>query len=422
MDKYKTKFFIVFFVLVIISSLMACGKNDSETNTNNKSSDNNSSNDNEVVHLRVGVVGEESIEWNMYGTHTYDGTTFEVEEVLYDSAADLNTAIISGEGPDLIDLYRVPYSAYLKKDMLIDLKTVFANQGQDEYFENVLNLTKVGDTYRSIIVSYSLSGMCVDKELVGDRTSWTIDEFVAIMEDSGEIYDSYLQSFVLQALFEQNYTEFIDEGSNTASFSSDEFTNLLEFVNRYAYSESDLSGGVGNISFFDFHFPFELAFNRNDIGYEPVYIGCPSNQSSAFTIDLSAGLEISVLSTSENQDGAKKFVEYLLSEEYQSQSDCMPVRKDCLSTFLTNVDKYVDSDGITEEEVKELKKSMLLSEEEIELVRDLVENADNLGRYEDTVYSIIEEESAPFFSGDKTAKEVADIIQNRVTSYLDELE
>ena len=36
------------------------------------------------------------------------------------------------------------------------------------------------------------------------------------------------------------------------------------------------------------------------------------------------------------------------------------------------------------------------------------------------VYNIITEEVAPFFAGQKTAKEVADIIQSRVSIYVNE--
>ena len=59
-------------------------------------------------------------------------------------------------------------------------------------------------------------------------------------------------------------------------------------------------------------------------------------------------------------------------------------------------------------------------EEEIEGIRQLIEIARPLSRESEEIYSIIGEEAAPYFAGQKSAAEVAKIIQSRIQIYVSE--
>ena len=61
-----------------------------------------------------------------------------------------------------------------------------------------------------------------------------------------------------------------------------------------------------------------------------------------------------------------------------------------------------------------------LSQDDVRKIYDYVLSIKTLnnGNYE--VENIIKEEASAFFSGQKTAEEVAELIQNRVTTYLNE--
>ena len=57
---------------------------------------------------------------------------------------------------------------------------------------------------------------------------------------------------------------------------------------------------------------------------------------------------------------------------------------------------------------------------EVEAVRSLIESTDTMYQYDEKMMGIITEEANAFFEGQKSAKEVADIIQNRIQVYVNE--
>ena len=61
-----------------------------------------------------------------------------------------------------------------------------------------------------------------------------------------------------------------------------------------------------------------------------------------------------------------------------------------------------------------------MTQEETDELTQYISNINKRYTYSEEISSIIEEESAPFFEGQKSAKEVADIIQSRVQIYVNE--
>ena len=59
-------------------------------------------------------------------------------------------------------------------------------------------------------------------------------------------------------------------------------------------------------------------------------------------------------------------------------------------------------------------------QEEVDAVRALIDSVDTAVEYNQQISTIISEEAAPFFEGQKSASEVADIIQSRVQIYINE--
>ena len=53
-------------------------------------------------------------------------------------------------------------------------------------------------------------------------------------------------------------------------------------------------------------------------------------------------------------------------------------------------------------------------------LREVIASVDHLYVYNDDVMTIISDETGAYFSGQKSAKEVADIVQNRVSNYVNE--
>ena len=61
-----------------------------------------------------------------------------------------------------------------------------------------------------------------------------------------------------------------------------------------------------------------------------------------------------------------------------------------------------------------------MSLEEVAEVTNFIKSLNQVYSSNDSIDSIITEEASAFYSGQKTAKEVADIIQSRVSIYVNE--
>jgi multiple sugar transport system substrate-binding protein len=115
-------------------------------------------------------------------------------------------------------------------------------------------------------------------------------------------------------------------------------------------------------------------------------------------------------------DGAWAFLKYLLSQEVQEQGRYFPVQRAAFEAVLEGA-KYPGSDSRSSLPGN---RQTPLSESEIQMVRDFTENATRRTFRNDPIQDIIEEEAQSYFAGDKTAQEVAEIIEKRVKIYLGE--
>ena len=58
---------------------------------------------------------------------------------------------------------------------------------------------------------------------------------------------------------------------------------------------------------------------------------------------------------------------------------------------------------------------------EIRMIRELLESAEPIQGGNDDIFAIISEEAGAYFAGQRSAQATAEVIQNRVTLYLNEL-
>lgn len=134
---------------------------------------------------------------------------------------------------------------------------------------------------------------------------------------------------------------------------------------------------------------------------------------------------------SKHQDGAWQFVRQFLTEEYQSGDQLydMPVLK---SAFLekakqaTERSYWTDEDGnkqyyddtwnINGEEV------ILepFTQEEVDAICEFIYTVNRTAYYNEDIRNIIVEEAEAFFSGQKSAQDVADVIQSRAQVFVNE--
>ena len=121
-------------------------------------------------------------------------------------------------------------------------------------------------------------------------------------------------------------------------------------------------------------------------------------------------------------------MKYLLSEEFQSKINYgLPVSAKALDTVAQKAIK--ESEEQYNEEMKYYQPDVVggandyrplepLTQDDVDAVMDVIKSAGTIYRDSQDILDIISEEAASFFSGQKDARTVADVIQSRVQIYM----
>jgi ABC-type glycerol-3-phosphate transport system substrate-binding protein len=141
-------------------------------------------------------------------------------------------------------------------------------------------------------------------------------------------------------------------------------------------------------------------------------------------------MRFSISAQSKNADAAWQLLRQFLLEDYQNEITYeFPIRKssyDKLANESMERMFWIDDDGVKqyEDDIMYLGDQEVvvqpMTQEEVDYVKNFVGSLNMVYSANENVYNIITEEASAYFSGQKSAKEVADIIQSRVSIYVNE--
>lgn len=365
--------------------------------------------------------------------------------------AQLNSDIISGKAPDIIDLSSSGVKQYMEKGVLEDLYPYFEKDSEvkkENYVQSVLKAYEKDGKLFAITPSFSISTIVGKTSDVGSDMGWKMQDLMNYVKSKpeAEAFSDSTKETMLSMFTYYGINNFIDWTTGKCSFDGEEFTQLLEFCNtfknqsEYVYDENSpsmpqqiRSGKVLlNMLFLnnvDSYQTEEMMFG------EPITcIGYPSNTGNGSYISADEML-IGISSKSKNKDAAWEFVRTFLLSDYQN-GDRMwsfPILQSALEAKFKEAMEpsyYDDENG---NKVKAAKSSISYGEddssmvevfeatqEQVDAVRNLINSADSAVEYNIEISNIINEEATAYFAGQKTAKDVADIIQSRVQIYVNE--
>lgn len=368
------------------------------------------------------------------------------EETAYEDAVkQMNAAITAGDGPDIIDLQAVDYRQMMQKGILEDLAPYLEQDpdlSEDLFVPNVLNAYKEGDALYMIPTSFSITALAGAESKLGDDPSWTMSEFRKMAEslpDGTEIMNDLTSDGLLQTMLVYSMNEYIDWSTGECAFDSDDFVQLLEFCSKYQSSEKLYEN-------YDYdNEPSEVTKIRNgqvlmmqlylydmssylvakETFGEPITVkGYPVPEGNGLVISAD-GVLLGMNSKSEHKDAVWEFIRSFYTEDAQTswQIGSLPIRQDCLKETLEaakkqpdSVDDYLSTWGYNDIELE----IPYATDADIEAFMDIVNKADTVSDPNYEIAEMVTEEAQAFFEGQKTASEVADIIQSRVTIYVNE--
>lgn len=142
-------------------------------------------------------------------------------------------------------------------------------------------------------------------------------------------------------------------------------------------------------------------------------IGFPSEEGVHYIASPEAPIGISAAGV--YKEGAWSFVRTLLEEPQQEASFSLPIHRASFEQVMTAA---MDGDSMWTVYFGE----MDIIQEDVDIVRDLLNGVTCAANSDRRLLDIIAEESAAYFAGDKAAEIVAENIQGRTQIYISEQE
>lgn len=369
----------------------------------------------------------------------------------------VNTQLMSGNGPDIMLLNDLPYEKYIDKSLLVDLSSLISSDKSfdaGKYYDNIFNAVKYKGKLYGMPVSVGIDILEANKELLEkynisiEDEDWGWEEFEkaaeAFMNAAGAEGTQGMYaltgmdgSMLISSLISRSFNRFVDKSRKTASFDSAEFVELLNMGRSMidkGYINTDTSEGksadlasrgstlfrVASVnSYMDLMLSRALYSNGAEFFKYP-----GEGEEQSFSVDTMYGIN----EKSGNKELAWEFLKFLVSDEMMAEPSLVgiPVNKSASQTAADNAVKMSEDMGSGKGKAvlgingQSIQLDKAITREDANVILEMVGSASSYNKADRQILSILQEETKPFFDGQKTAEETAETIQDRVYTYINE--
>lgn len=370
-----------------------------------------------------------------------------------DPVLQMNTEVIAGNAPDILDLSYVSMDQYIEKDLLEDLTPYIERDSELSMQELIPSVSEVieADSHTYFVApSFDLYSLAATKEEVGGKDGWTLEEMKDVLKQKDKDVNAFYRNDkidLLYTLLEMNVSDFVDWSTGKCYFDDKEFRELLVLVEQVGtdgeseYNEELLAEREairnGSVLFWEGCVNLaQLYMNRTTFGEDVTYVGYPNEDKEGSYFRFNH--PFAICSNSKEKQMAWEFVRIFMTKEYQSKMDLygnsMPTRQDCFDLMM---EANLATEAYTNEMGQQVIPGALwsaysliytdtLSEEnpltkkEAEELIALVGKTKRCVSYEDALMDIIQEEAEYYFAGEKSLEDTVKIIENRAETYVNE--
>jgi multiple sugar transport system substrate-binding protein len=355
-------------------------------------------------------------------------------------AQALNTDLMSGKGADIIVLDSLPWYKYVDKGLLIDMDQLMQEKQFDasQYFTNIFDACKIGGKLYGVPMSFSYSVLTGSSAYMPDSQSPTMADFLKKAGALPEGVAPFANQDALRIFYQYmqfSYGDLVDTANHRANFDTPEFIQAMkdfkDLIGENTSADNDqnfqaeqLSGNVAyNIA--SMSNPMSLTMQRAILGDSLKYTNVPT-MSGGGSGSFTASLMIGINAGSKNRDAAWEFVKTMLGADIQGSGRLSgyPVLKSAADAMIADMKtgetlgegnrRMIMRLGDREIEIKPL------TDADFQAITDALPKLDSLQAVDPNVQQVLNEELPTFFSGQKSAEEVAGLIQNRVNTILNE--
>lgn len=363
------------------------------------------------------------------------------------SAAELLRAdILLGEGPDILFLQEDAYLApeiLERQGYLVDLYALAEGDPsfrKEDYRTNILSLFERDGKMFRFPLTFGLSGLVGPTRLLGDRSGWTIEECTGALSslpDGAVAFPNLERKDLLAGCLQASLYSFVDYKEKTVDFDSDEFRAILAFADRFGSDELpeiDDSQGIqdpeGYLDTNELYRQGNLAIQPAGVGNvssisdaesihmfnEPVtFVGYPSADRTGMKVH--AGTSLAICESCSDPAAAWEFVRICIGEEFQSDFYPYSAEPIHMGASQARIEKALSTPP---GDLESMYTMDVLTQADADYYIRLVESASVLAGQDQPIIDIVLEEAAAYFAGVKTAEEVSRIVQDRVTTFVNE--
>lgn len=383
------------------------------------------------------------------------------EQYVSDAVNRLKNDLTGNNPPDILSLSEdggmLSMETLVQKGVLEELTPYLQQAGYttDDFVDGVVNSYMIDNKLYALPSQFAIMTAIANAEVVGTESGWTLAEAMEIAQNLPEgmqFLETMTQENVLQSLLQYGYSSFMDETENTCSFDSDEFKALLTiaktFPKEYDY---DVDAPVSPILLSS----GELLMTAETIGslediqlceayfgeLDATFIGLPGTSGNGSLITPYDGM-YGICAKSEHKQVAAEFIIDILTKDYEERGRYaygFPSYEKALEDYIADqidIEYVKDDEGnlVLDEEGNPIPMQggsgigwgdwsydyRPCTQEDADKLMELMNGACTTAHYDTEIFNIISEEVQPYFNDQKSAEEVASIIQNRISLYLSE--
>lgn len=367
----------------------------------------------------------------------------------------LNTEIMAGDVPDILSLNGLSVRKLTVQGILADLLPYLNadEELKDQMLDGVLEALMIdGKLYRTAS-GFSIETVVGAASVVGDTPGWTLDQFSAALAQMPEGCEPFSQGTTRDTILTQclsmELDRLIDFSSGVCTFDTPVFTDILTFAAQFPKEfdwtsterEDDfdrIEAGrqmlhINRISDFQSFQMYDAIF-----GGDATFIGFPTTEGTGSMMNID-GSGYAICAKSENKDQAWQFLRTLMTADYQEQIIwSLPTNRVAFEKSLENAmtPQYLrNADGsfLLDENGERIEQDRMvwrlgsltvhikaLTWEQADKLLELLRTTTKVRDYDTEIMAMITGEAEAFFSGQKTAKEVGQLLQSKVTIYINE--
>lgn len=375
-------------------------------------------------------------------------------EARQEATTRLANDITAGKAPDILNITDSTEQKFGIKGVLEDLKPYLDKDPQlkrSDFFENILDTYETNGKMFLLVPEFKISTVAGKISDVGEGMHWTLEDVIKLKESRPEaaLFEYESNDLILTYCLNANIDSFFNIGEGLCDFDNEEFIKLLEFANTFPSSEkvqeaiamqsqdnsdsyaTKLNDGrllLNNTTLSSIQ---QYQLDEGIFGEPFTYIGYPTKEGNG-SVASSGDIGLAMNSKCPDKEGAWEFMRYFLTEDYQNNyvSGGFPIMKSAYQKTMEKAMKPIYGEDENGQQV-EIATGMwgvgdftveifAAKQEQVDQVTKLIESIDRADRSDDELFNIISEEVAAFFGGQKSAKEVAGVIQSRANIYMNE--